>query len=105
MLRRSDLLFWNEHKGDGRPSIVHSLRFPTEGEWQHEFIPFGARVNFMRTPTLTKDDKPPKFAPTACEGVLLGYRLQAGGRWKNELRVAELPEFANVDFAYNAKPK
>ena len=59
----------------------------------------------MRTKTLTKDDKPPKFAPTACEGVLLGYRLQPGGRWRNEFLVAELPEFANIDFAYNAKPK
>ena len=84
---------------------AYSLRFPAEGEWPHEFIPFGARVNFMRTSTLTKDDKPPKFAPTACEGVLLGYRLQCGGRWRNEYQVAELPEFANIDFAYNAKPK
>ena len=84
---------------------AYSLRFPTAGEWPHPFIPFGARVVFMRTSTLSKKDKPAKFAPTACVGILLGYRMHPGGNWRHEYEVAELPEFAGMDFAYNAKPK
>ena len=30
---------------------AYALRFPAEGEWPHQFIPFGARVHFMRTKT------------------------------------------------------
>ncbi len=38
-------------------------------------------------------------------GILLGYRLHPGGRWRHEYQVAELPEFAGVDLKYDASPK
>ena len=94
----------NTKSSDGLPS-AYSLRFPDEGEFTFDFIPFGAAVWFMRTPTLVQADKPPKFAPTGVRGVLLGYRLQPGCRWKHEFEVAELTEFEDLDFAYNASPK
>ena len=59
----------------------------------------------MRTPTLSQDDKPPKFAPIGCVGILLGYRVHPGGRWRHEYQVAELPEFAGVDLKYDTGPK
>jgi hypothetical protein len=94
----------NTKSTNGEPS-AYALRFPTEGEWPHEFIPFGARVHFMRTKTLTGEDKPAKFAPIGAVGILLGYRLHPGGKWRHEYEVAELPEFADLDLAYNSKPK
>ncbi len=94
----------NTKSTDGMPS-AYALRFPAEGEWMHDFIPFGARVHFMRTKTLKGEAKPAKFAPMGAVGILLGYRLHPGAKWRHEYQVAELPEFADLDLAYDAKPK
>ena len=59
----------------------------------------------MRKPTLENKDRPPKFAPVGCVGILLGYRTHPGGKWRHEYQVVELPGFADLDLAYNTRPQ
>ena len=66
------------------------------------FIPFGAAVDFLRTPVIKQENKPPKFAPTGVRGIILGYRIHPGGRWRKEYEVAELNDFVGVDLAFDA---
>ena len=70
-----------------------------------EFFPFGSAVHFLRSNTIKKDDRPPKFAPTGASGVILGYRLHPGCKWRHEYIVAELDAFVDVDFRFDANPK
>jgi len=59
----------------------------------------------MQTQTLKDDDKAAKFAPTGATGILLGYKLHPGGKWRHEYIVADIREFDNVDFRSTSDPK
>ena len=89
----------------GDRKSAYELRFPQEGKFQHEFYPFGCLVHFMQTKTLKDDDKAAKFAPTGATGILLGYKLHPGGKWRHEYIVADMREFDNVDFRATSDPK
>ena len=65
----------------------------------------GCLVHFMQTKTLKDDDKPAKFAPTGATGILLGYKLHPGGKWRHEYIVADMREFDNIDFRATSDPK
>ena len=70
-----------------------------------EFFPFGSAVHFLRSNTIKRDDRPPKFAPTGANRVILGYRLHPGCKCRHEYIVAELNAFVDVDFRFDANPK
>ena len=89
----------------GDRKSAYELRFPQEGKFQHEFYPFGCLVHFMQTKTLKDDDRPAKFAPTGATGILLGYKLHPGGKWRHEYIVADVREFDAVDFRATSDPK
>ena len=89
----------------GDRKSAYELRFPQEGKFQHEFYPFGCLVHFMQTKTLKDDDRPAKFAPTGATGILLGYKLHPGGKWRHEYIVADVREFDAVDFHATSDPK
>ena len=55
--------------------------------------------------TLKDDDRPAKFAPTVANGILLGYKLHPGGKWRHEYIVADVRVFDAVDFRANSDPK
>ena len=69
------------------------------------FFPFGSAVHFLRSNTIKKDERPPKFAPTGADGVILGYRLHPGCKWRHEYIVADFDAFVGVDFRFDADPK
>ena len=43
-----------------------------------------------KTKTLKDDDRPAKFAPTGAIGILLGYKLHPGGKWRHEYIVGDV---------------
>ena len=40
----------------------------------------------------------PKFEPRANQGILVGYRLNPGGRWAKDYQVFPLSYFADYDY-------
>ena len=62
-------------------------------------------MHFMQTSTLKGDDRPPKFAPTGSNGIMLGYKLHPGGKWRHEYLVSDIHEFDQVDFKDTADHK
>ena len=75
--------FGTNIKEHGDHKSAYELRFPQEGKFQREFYPLGCLVHFMQTKTLKDDDKAAKFAPTGATGILLGYKLHPGGKWRH----------------------
>ncbi len=66
-----------------------------QGHFDGPKIPFGALIDFKPQ----KDDakKITKGSPDTVPGVFLGYKIQPGGLWQGEYRVAALTEFVSLD--------
>ena len=66
------------------------------GHFDKPRIPFGAQVSYLPKPDAVK--RLPKFAPRACEGILVGYRLHNGGTWSKDYLVFPLSYFHDYDY-------
>ena len=71
----------------------YGSHFPGKG------IPFGCGVWFLPAPTKYSNSK---AAPKRSYGIFLGYRLQPGGLWNGEYVVADLDDFVNSNFDWDA---
>ena len=60
-------------------------------------MPFGCLVEFLPKPDAVQ--AMPKFEPRANQGILLGYRLQPGGRWAKDYQVFPMSYFADYDYS------
>ena len=67
-------------------------------KFQGQSIPFGALIKFIPNTTTKISREMPKFAPTAMDGVFLGYELRRGNKWRRAYRVAALSEFADISY-------
>ena len=56
-----------------------------KGHFSADRLPFGCRVNFLPKPNAAR--AMPKFEPRGCSGILVGYRLQPGGKWARDYQV------------------
>ena len=64
-----------------------------------ELIPFGAMVEFMKTPF--PQNKPAPFSEKATVGLMVGYEVHPGGRWAGDYHVVEYePLRANPDITF-----
>ena len=78
--------------GDSNWNRRHGL-----GQFDGPSIPFGCLVDFK---PMKEDSKLlPKGSPGAVPGVFLGYKLNPGGVWQGEYRVADLTEFNDLDLS------
>ena len=77
-----------------------------KGHFKGPIIRFGARVDFLPSPTTKQKESKKgriKYAPASRVGVFLGYRIMCGGRWRGGFLVAELANFQQQDLSYFAK--
>ena len=77
------------------------MRF--DKEYKGEAITFGAYVNYIPPSTTVLGKDRPKFADRTAPGILLGYELGYGGRWKEGYVVCPLEAFADVDLHFRSK--
>ena len=74
-------------------------QFRFDEAFPYKLIPFGAECWFV--PTSPKDiAKVNKFNETTLQGVVIGYKLKAGGKPTGEVYIVEKSELESADAAH-----
>ena len=64
----------------------------------YKLIPFGAEVTFK--PTSPKDkDKCRKFSAESLQGIVIGYKIKAGGKPTGDVYIVERSDIGNAETA------
>ena len=66
-------------------------------------MPFGSYANYIPPSTTKAAKERTKFADRTEPGVLLGYEIGYGGRWKKGYVVCPLSAFANLVLSSSSK--
>ena len=72
-----------------------------KGHFQGKIIPFGALVDFRQNKR--RDDRMPKAAPDATEGIFLGYKLNPGVTGEENIGALHLPISSTWTSRYGAR--
>ena len=75
------------------------LRFAARRNQQHYAglkAPFGSLVSYVPAPTTVSAREKGKFETTTVEGVILGYQMLPGGKWRQQYWVMPLAAFEDM---------
>ena len=65
------------------------MRFPGS-KYPYLKIPFGAAIDYLASRTTNEGKERTKLVPRLTDGILLGYELQWGGRFRGKYIVAPI---------------